>query len=318
MTGYEKRTRAQGAAAVVGVDAGKFEHAMVVRPRGGRDTKPLTFRTSREGPGAQPSGAGAPSETMRPSTRCTTRSQRCGDALVVRDDEEGRAAAAVEAAQQLEHLLAALGVEVAGGLVGQHQRRRGDQRAGDGHPLLLRRRRAQWPCSRAGRQAHLLQQRLRALRISASRRPRSGEQRHLTFSRRRRPAAGGGTGRRSPVGVRAARSARRRSAGWSAAPAGTSRRRSGRSSSPIRLSSVLFPEPEGPVSATNSPGPMLRSMPCSTCVTPLRRTPCGHRPAGAAAQPLRMASAGSSRAARRAGSTAATIPTTTAVSAARR
>jgi transposase len=49
MTGYEKRTRAQGAAAVVGVDAGKFEHAMVVRPRGGRDTKPLTFRTSREG-----------------------------------------------------------------------------------------------------------------------------------------------------------------------------------------------------------------------------------------------------------------------------
>jgi transposase len=49
MTGYEKRTRAQGAAAVVGVDAGKFEHAMVVRARGGRDTKPLTFRTSREG-----------------------------------------------------------------------------------------------------------------------------------------------------------------------------------------------------------------------------------------------------------------------------
>lgn len=49
MTGYEKRARAQGAAAVVGIDAGKFEHAMVVRPRGGRDTKPLLFRTSREG-----------------------------------------------------------------------------------------------------------------------------------------------------------------------------------------------------------------------------------------------------------------------------
>jgi len=48
MTGYE-RVGAQSAVAVVGVDAGKFEHAMVVRPRGGRDTKPLLFRTSREG-----------------------------------------------------------------------------------------------------------------------------------------------------------------------------------------------------------------------------------------------------------------------------
>jgi len=49
MTGYEKRSRARNAAAVVGVDAGKFEHALVVRPQQGRDTKPLTFRTSREG-----------------------------------------------------------------------------------------------------------------------------------------------------------------------------------------------------------------------------------------------------------------------------
>jgi transposase len=49
MAGYDKRTRAQTAAAVAGVDAGKHEHAMVVRPRQGRDTKPLTFRTSRDG-----------------------------------------------------------------------------------------------------------------------------------------------------------------------------------------------------------------------------------------------------------------------------
>src|SRR5690606_5349142 len=41
----------------------------------------------------------------------------------------------------------------------------------------------------------------------------------------------------------------------------------GRSSSPIRFSSVLFPEPEGPVSATNSAASSVRSIPCRTCVS---------------------------------------------------
>jgi len=49
MTGYEKRARAQRALAVVGVDAGKFEHSLVVRPRGGCDTKARAFKTSRDG-----------------------------------------------------------------------------------------------------------------------------------------------------------------------------------------------------------------------------------------------------------------------------
>lgn len=49
MPRYEKRHRAQTAAAVVGVDAGKFRHALVVRPRGQPDAKPYLFDTTRKG-----------------------------------------------------------------------------------------------------------------------------------------------------------------------------------------------------------------------------------------------------------------------------
>ena len=49
MNSHEKRQRAVLAAAVVGVDAGKFHHALVVRPRGARDSRPFTFPTTRAG-----------------------------------------------------------------------------------------------------------------------------------------------------------------------------------------------------------------------------------------------------------------------------
>ena len=49
MNAFEKRALAQRASAVVGVDAGKFHHALVVRPRGGADSAPLTFPTTRDG-----------------------------------------------------------------------------------------------------------------------------------------------------------------------------------------------------------------------------------------------------------------------------
>jgi transposase len=49
MLSFAKRDRAQRAAAVVGVDAGKFAHTLVVRPRGGRDSKPFAFKTTRDG-----------------------------------------------------------------------------------------------------------------------------------------------------------------------------------------------------------------------------------------------------------------------------
>lgn len=65
-TAHEKRQRAWTAAAVVGVDAGKEKHALVVRPKERRDSRPLTFPVTRPGfeqavayilaavPGAQP------------------------------------------------------------------------------------------------------------------------------------------------------------------------------------------------------------------------------------------------------------------------
>jgi transposase len=46
---FAKRMLAQQAAAVVGVDAGKFQHAMVVRPRGFADSRPVLFPTTRPG-----------------------------------------------------------------------------------------------------------------------------------------------------------------------------------------------------------------------------------------------------------------------------
>ncbi|HEX6533041.1 MAG TPA: IS110 family transposase [Gemmatimonadaceae bacterium] len=49
MRDHQKRQLAQAAAAVVGVDAGKFHHALVVRPRGGADSKPLQCPTTRPG-----------------------------------------------------------------------------------------------------------------------------------------------------------------------------------------------------------------------------------------------------------------------------
>jgi transposase len=46
---FAKRSRAQRAAAVVGVDAGKFAHTLVVRPKGQSDSKPCTVPTTRAG-----------------------------------------------------------------------------------------------------------------------------------------------------------------------------------------------------------------------------------------------------------------------------
>lgn len=49
MISYPKRARAQTAAACIGVDAGKFAHALVARPRGGPDSPPCTVPTTRAG-----------------------------------------------------------------------------------------------------------------------------------------------------------------------------------------------------------------------------------------------------------------------------
>ena len=49
MRTHQQRQLAQSALAVVGVDAGKYRHALVVRPRGRPDARPLVFPTTRPG-----------------------------------------------------------------------------------------------------------------------------------------------------------------------------------------------------------------------------------------------------------------------------
>ena len=59
-----------------------------------------------------------------------------GNRVVMRDQHD-RLAACVQAAEQLDNLLAAVGVQRAGGLVGEHERRLVGQRPGDSKPLTL-------------------------------------------------------------------------------------------------------------------------------------------------------------------------------------
>jgi hypothetical protein len=56
---------------------------------------------------------------------------------VVRDHHDGLAEFAVQLVQQVQHLGGGHAVEVAGGFVGDDQRRVGHQCAGNGHALLL-------------------------------------------------------------------------------------------------------------------------------------------------------------------------------------
>lgn len=49
MLAHARRVQAEAARAVIGVDAGKFSHTLVVRPKGGADSKPFAFAVSRAG-----------------------------------------------------------------------------------------------------------------------------------------------------------------------------------------------------------------------------------------------------------------------------
>ena len=63
----------------------------------------------------------------------------------------------------------------------------------------------------------------------------------------------------------------------------------GRSIAPMRLSSVVLPEPDGPVTATNSPGAIARSTPSSATTRPssnVRVTPAKRTSASLTAQRL--------------------------------
>src|SRR5262249_10907746 len=75
-----------------------------------------------------------------------------GDAPVVGDEHDGHSVA-VEFGKQGQHVVAGGRVEVAGGLVGQHDRRVAGQRPGDRDPLSLPPRQLGGPGARPGRAA---------------------------------------------------------------------------------------------------------------------------------------------------------------------
>ena len=74
---------------------------------------------------------------MRPSLMRTTRVNPARDAGVVGDYDYGYAEPPVDALEHPEDVLGHIGVEFAGGFVGQEQRRVVGQGHSDGHALLL-------------------------------------------------------------------------------------------------------------------------------------------------------------------------------------
>ena len=61
----------------------------------------------------------------------------CGHVRIMRDHDDGDARPGIELDQQFHHFPAARRIEIARGLVGEQDRRRGDDGPGDGHALLL-------------------------------------------------------------------------------------------------------------------------------------------------------------------------------------
>ena len=107
--------------------------------------------------GAQDVGGGHASRASTTPSRSVDRARgkRGGD-LVVVGDHDDRRAGRVQLVQQREDVLAGAAVEVAGRLVGEHDRRPPEQRAGDRDPLALaarqlRRARASSRCPRPTR-----------------------------------------------------------------------------------------------------------------------------------------------------------------------
>ena len=82
-------------------------------------------------------GQAARSSTSTPFSRCTSRRARAAALGSWVTITMVLPSSCDQLLQQRQHLLAGGAVEVAGGLVGDDQRRVGDQRARDGHALLL-------------------------------------------------------------------------------------------------------------------------------------------------------------------------------------
>ena len=194
----------------------------------------------------------------RPSRRWIWRLGAGGDLGVV-GDEHDRPSARVELAEDGQHVGAGAAVEVAGRLVGEDERRLGDERPGDGDTLLLAAATARSARGRPGRPDRAapappvralgpLARGRRPGRAAASRRCRA----------RSSAAAGCTTGRRSRWSGCGGAPARRRRGRRPACRPARRRPAVGRSRQPRMFIIVLLPEPDGPTIATNSPGSTSR------------------------------------------------------------
>ena len=171
----------------------------------------------------------------------------------------------VEPAHQRDDLGGALAVEVAGRLVGPDDRRVVDERARDRDALPL----AAGELVRhdgAARSARPTRSSASSARSRASLRPDAA--RRAAAARRSRPrsapAAGCRTGRRSPCAARGSPCARSSDIATAATSPRSGPRRSSIASRPERqFSSVVLPQPLGPMIATISPRPIARLTPRS-------------------------------------------------------
>ena len=174
-------------------------------------------------------------------------------AAVVRDDEERGAQLLVDLAEEVVDRVGVHGVEVAGGLVGEHQRRAVHERAGDGHALLLTARELVGVLLLEALQAEqrqgLLGPRLRALDCGRA----SDERRHqhvLEHAELRQQVVELEHEADELVAQGGALLARRRRR---VVAAEHDRPVVGVSSRPSRLSSVDLPDPDWPMIDANSP-----------------------------------------------------------------
>ena len=169
---------------------------------------------------------------------------QAGEAGVVGDEHQRRAAVALQREQQVDDLPAGGLVEVAGGLVGHQDRRVGRDGAGDGDALLL----AAGELGRVMVQPVAEADRLQLGRGRARGR-RAGRRARAAGPRSPAPswsARGGRTGTRCRCAGPGSGPARPRRGGRGRCPRSTTPPESGRSSPAMTISSVDLPEPEGP------------------------------------------------------------------------
>ena len=221
-----------------------------------------TFHAPVFAPSRGPSGLGRLDDAAGPKVQDAVHPGR--ELGIVGGDERREAGRAHEVEQHREDPVRRLGVEVAGGLVGEEERRPVDQRAGDGDALLLAAGELGRAVVEAVAEADAGQELACALGGGGARRAGGALRQRRRSPARRIPAAGGGTGRRSRRCRGGAGCGRGRRGPPSARRAAGPSRRSARRGVPAMCSKVDLPAPEGATRATTSPAPSATLAPSST------------------------------------------------------